>query len=174
MKEFEFTLKFALANPSLDPSYHVEALGEAGCDDALIGIGIKGRIAFEFCREAESALDAMTSAIKDVRGVIPDATLIEATPDLVGLTDIAEAFGVTRQAIRKLVQVRVYDFPLPVHEGNPSLWHLAPVLTWAESNHRAFKHELLEVSRVAMQVNLAKEYVVIEPAIQQQISAALA
>jgi hypothetical protein len=174
MKEFEFTLKFAFANPSLDPSDFVEALGAAGCDDALIGVGVKGRIAFDFCREAETAFDAIASAIADIRGVIPDARLIEATPDLVGMTDIAEVFGVTRQAVRKMVRVSIASFPAPAHEGNPALWHLAPVLSWAKANHRNVKPELLEVSRAAMQVNLVKECAAIEPEAQRRISALLA
>ena len=46
MHEYEFTLKFSLQNAQADPQEYVESLGKAGCDDALIGIGQCGRIAF--------------------------------------------------------------------------------------------------------------------------------
>lgn len=43
--EYEFTLKFMLAaDVAVDEI--VERLGVAGCDDALVGIGQPGRIAF--------------------------------------------------------------------------------------------------------------------------------
>jgi hypothetical protein len=58
----------------------VERLGEAGCDDALVGIGQPGRIALNFTREADSAQQAFISALEDVRRAIPDAELIEAKP----------------------------------------------------------------------------------------------
>ena len=47
MKLFEFTLKFALPESTQDPSPYVDALGESGCDDAIIGVGQKGRIALQ-------------------------------------------------------------------------------------------------------------------------------
>ncbi len=79
MKEFEFTLKFYFSDSSKDAEEYVEKLAEAGCDDAIIGIGQKGRIALQFSREAENAFEAVMSAIKDVKSVISDAKLIEAT-----------------------------------------------------------------------------------------------
>ncbi len=71
----------------------------AGCDDALVGVGQPGRIALDFTREARSASEAVLSAIKDVQRAIPGARLIEAGPDYVGLTEVAEMVGVTRQNI---------------------------------------------------------------------------
>lgn len=64
-----------------------------GSDDALIGIGQSGRIALQFTRVAENAFEAVFGAVKDVKRAIPDAKLIEATPDLVGLSDIAEVIS---------------------------------------------------------------------------------
>jgi hypothetical protein len=92
-----------LADDDRDPEALVERLGEAGCDDALIGIGQPGRLALEFTREAESAEEAVRSALADVRGAVPLARLIEVAPDLVGLTDVAEIVGVSRQNMRKLM-----------------------------------------------------------------------
>jgi len=45
MALYDFTLKFALGQQGADPESYVDRLYEAGCDDALIGIGKRGRIA---------------------------------------------------------------------------------------------------------------------------------
>ena len=91
MHEYEFTLKFSLQNAQANPQEYVEPLGKAGCDDALIGIGQGGRIALSFTRESISAYEAVSSAIKDIRTVLPNAKLVEVVPDLVGLTEVARA-----------------------------------------------------------------------------------
>jgi hypothetical protein len=94
MTEFDFTLKFALANINTDAENYVESLGKAGCHDALIGIGKKGRIAFQFCRQAKDASEAIFTAIKEIKSVIPDARLVEATPDLVTDSVLLTSFPV--------------------------------------------------------------------------------
>jgi predicted DNA-binding transcriptional regulator AlpA len=160
MKEFDFTLKFSLASQHIDPDEYVERLGEAGCDDAVIGVGQKGRIALHFIRQSGRALDAVISAIKDVKHAIPDARLIEATPDLVGLSDIAEFTGSTRQNIRKLMLTHSHSFPTPVHAGTSSLWHFSNVLTWLEEEqNKVIDSSVKEIALVTMQVNIAKENV---------------
>ena len=77
MKTYEFTLKFSLPDEGHvdDIDELVERLGEAGCDDALVGIGKSGRLALDFTREAESAFDAISSAIATVRKTIPGIRL---------------------------------------------------------------------------------------------------
>src|SRR5690606_27543650 len=79
--EYTFTLKFQLVDENGDPSELVERLGEAGCDDALVGIGRRGRLALEFTREANNAAEAVLSALRDVKQAIPSARLIEVAPD---------------------------------------------------------------------------------------------
>ena len=81
-KEYDFTLRFDLEDPELDPAIYVELLYESGCDDALIGIGQKGYIVLSFIREALSSSQAITKAIADVKKVIPFATLVETTLDM--------------------------------------------------------------------------------------------
>src|SRR3546814_18050129 len=90
MNEYEFILKFRLPDPDVDPGQFVDALAEAGCDDATVGVGQRGRIALDFAREANTATDAIISAIEAVKRAIPGAELVEAGPDFVGLTDVAE------------------------------------------------------------------------------------
>ena len=48
--EYTFTLKYQLTDDDRDSQTLVERLGEAGCDDALVGIGQPGRLALEFTR----------------------------------------------------------------------------------------------------------------------------
>ena len=63
--EYAATLKYQLSNEDWDMEALVERLGEAGCDDALVGIGQLGRLALEFTREADSADAAVRSALAD-------------------------------------------------------------------------------------------------------------
>jgi hypothetical protein len=56
-------------------------------------------IALDFIREADNALEAVMPAIEDVKRVIPDAQLVEATPDLMGLTDNTELVGLLQKYI---------------------------------------------------------------------------
>jgi predicted DNA-binding transcriptional regulator AlpA len=156
--EYIFTLKYQLSEADTDLDDLVEQLGAAGCDDALIGIGHPGRIALEFTREAESADEALVSALASVKSVVPSAKLIEAAPDFVGLTDAAQAVGVTRQNMRKLMLKHSTSFPTPVHEGTTTVWHLADILAWlqAKCNYN-LEQRLIDVASTAMQINLAKE-----------------
>ncbi|MFC3340535.1 helix-turn-helix transcriptional regulator [Paracandidimonas soli] len=156
--EYTFTLKYQLADGECDFEALVERLGEAGCDDALVGIGLPGRLALEFTREAVDAGEAVRSALADVRRAAPSARLIEAAPDLVGLSDVAEIVGVSRQNMRKLMLAHPGSFPAPVHEGSTSIWHLADVLGWMQAKGGyALPLSILDVARAALQVNAAKE-----------------
>jgi predicted DNA-binding transcriptional regulator AlpA len=156
--EYTFTLKYQLADDDRDLDALVERLGEAGCDDALVGIGQPRRLALEFTREAANADEAVRSALADVRRAAPSARLIEVTPDLVGLTDVADIVGVSRQNMRKLMLAHPNSFPTPVHEGSASIWHLADVLVWLQAKGSyTLAKDILDVARVALQVNLAKE-----------------
>lgn len=156
--EYNFSLKYQLAEPNMDMDALVERLGEVGCDDALVGIGQPGRIALEFIRESRSAEAALTSALADVKAAIPDARLIEVAPDLVGLTEVADVIGVTRQNMRKLMIGNPGDFPTPVHEGSTSIWHLAEILIWLqERGNYAIDESTLAVAQAGMQINLTKE-----------------
>jgi len=156
--EYTFTLKYQLAEHDSDPDALVERLGAAGCDDALVGVGQPGRLALEFTREAGRAEDAMRSALADVKAAIPSARLVEVSPDLVGLTDVAELVKVSRQAMRKLMLTHKATFPVPVHEGSASVWHLAEVLDWLRGRGGyEIDAAVLEAAKVALEVNLAKE-----------------
>lgn len=157
MIDYEFTLKFNLGNKNINPEEYIEKLENENCTDALIGIGKNGKIALNFIRESDSAYNALFSAISDVKKAIPDAKLIEATPDFVGLTDIADILGFTRQNMRKIMERYIDDFPTPVHEGSLSIWHLFNILNWIKSKKiYEIKNSLLDISKTNMIININK------------------
>jgi hypothetical protein len=156
---YDFSLIFALPDLQADPASYLDQLFEVGCDDATVGVGRPGIIGLDFSREAASAEEAVTTAIRDTQKGIPGAELIEARPDLVNLTDIASHLGVTKQNIRKYSagEIRTIDirFPPPAYSGSPSLWHLYEVALWIRANTRLkIRSELLHTAKVTYQENL--------------------
>jgi len=155
--DFTFLLKYSLSEHDHDVDDLVERLGAAGCTDALVGSGITGRLGLEFTRDADSADEALASALQDVAKAIPSAVLIEAAPDLVGLTDVADLIDVSRQNMRKLMLAN-RDFPAPIHEGSASLWHLIDILRWLDNRRTySFDRRLMGIAQATLQANLAKD-----------------
>jgi hypothetical protein len=76
--ECAFTRKYQLPPDVNDMDAIMDRLAEAGCDDALVGVGQPGRLALEFVREAHCEHDAIEGAIEEVRRAVPHACLIEA------------------------------------------------------------------------------------------------
>lgn len=157
MKEYDFTLKYRLTDTEEDPASYLDLLAKAGCNDALVGIGQNGRVALHFIREASSAFQAITSAISDVQKAIPESTLVEAAPDFVGVSDLAELFRFSRQYMRKFIAMKGAEFPEPIHEGKPSLWHLSEVLIWIKNKESwQIEAELCDVAEINMQLNISR------------------
>ena len=175
MNEYDFTLKFALPSPDANLDDCVEQLGAAGCDDALIGVGRRGRVALAFTREGETAELAVLSAIADVKSALPDARLVEAAPDLVGLTDVAELLDVSRQNMRKLILTSRAEPPVPVHEGKPTIWRLSKLLLWLrEEKNYPVEEGLISLAKATMQVNLAVELRDADEILQAELRALVA
>ncbi len=149
--EYHFTLRFKLPDHAENIDVLLERLAEAGCDDALVGAGMAGKLALEFTRDADAASLAIQTALDNVLSAIPGAQLMEAAPDFVGLTDVAEIIGVSRQNMRKLMLSHSPQFPLPVHDGKTAIWHLADVLEWLSQRGTyavpAATHDLAQVTR---------------------------
>ena len=121
------------------------------------------------------AYEAISSAIFDVKRAIPEANLVEAAPDYVGLTDVARILGCTRQNIRKLVVANDPGSPLPVYEGTPSIWRLAEILTWLiESKAYEIDDSLMEISKVNMDINTAKSWQKVESTSKEDIQTLVA
>ena len=150
MNEYQYTLTFTLPDTQDDPTQYLDALFEAGCDDAVVGTGTPGMISLEFNRNADSAMNAVDSAIRDVMKAIPGASLIEVKPDLVGLTDVAEILDCSRQNIRKYV-VGYPNFPRPAVTGKFQLWHLWEI---AKFDKFSIPETIIEISKVAWKLNL--------------------
>jgi hypothetical protein len=158
MTKYDFTLRFTLPPTETDMDAVADRLYGGGCDDALIGIGHPGSVALDFTRESSTARDAVMSAIADAIAAIPGLVLVEAAPDLVGVTDIADLVDCSRQNIRQLMLSCPGSVPAPVHEGKQALWHLAPVLGWlvSEKSYRV-STDLVELAVANMQINLAMD-----------------
>ncbi|WPP00854.1 DNA-binding protein [Pseudomonas sp. HR96] len=155
--EYLFRLSYQLDPADCDVDVLLERLFEAGCDDALVGVGLPGRMGLKFQREAPSAEVAMLSALADVKAAMPGARLIEAAPDMVGLSDAAEFVGVSRQNMRKLMLAHSGDFPLPLHQGSTSVWHLDDIFQWLQQRGGyPLDPAVLEVARCARRANLAR------------------
>lgn len=155
--EFEFKLTYKLPESLADEDELMTRLGEAGCTDALVGLGVAGLVGLEFTREAATAEEAILSALEDVKRALPQARLIEAGPDFVGLTDVAELVGLSRQNIRKLWLNNESTFPSPVHAGAASVWHLAQALQFLSDRQYGFADNIHEVARMTMKLNIARQ-----------------
>lgn len=152
--EYQFTLHFRLGHAAELTDADLDRLFEAGCDDATVGLGHPGQVALAFCREATSALEAIHEAATQVRIALPTAELTEASPDLGGLSDVAELVEVSRQNLRKLMLAYPTDFPAPTHAGSTLLWNMAEVLHWLETaGGYSLTPGLLETTRATWATN---------------------
>lgn len=110
---------------------HLDALYEAGCDDATVGLGAwQSEIGFD--REAPSLVHAILTAIADVEET--GATVLRVEPDpLVWAAAIAERLGRTRQSVDMLIkgQRGPGGFPRPISgTGRNPLWRWSEVEDW--------------------------------------------
>ncbi|MEA3353592.1 MAG: DNA-binding protein [Campylobacterota bacterium] len=161
MKEFDFELIFKLPTTTDDPSSYIDALFQSGCDDATLSTGKLGMISLSFSREAQNAAKAVQSAIRDVQQAIPNSSLVEATPDIVSITDISSILGHSRQYTRKLFDTNsASSIPSPIHVGSPSIWHLNEVLGWLKGMGKSgnnINETLFEISAITREVNLKRQ-----------------
>jgi predicted DNA-binding transcriptional regulator AlpA len=161
---WDFVLRFKLPEGGSDPEEWLDRLFEAGCDDATIGTGKGGSIALDFSRQAGSAEEAVRSAISDVLGAIPGAQLLEASPDVVNLADLATIIGCSRQNVRKYAAGEIkavkVAFPEPVYaSGSASLWRLAEVLPWFDLNTEIRPpRQVMDLSKVTSIRNLEAQH----------------
>ena len=159
MKEFNFELIFKLVDTQ-DSNEYLDVLFENGCDDATISTGQLGMFSLSFTRESISALEAVESAINDVKKAIPSAKLVEATPDIVNISEISSILGHSRQYTRKLFNFETSSLPAPIHICNPSIWHLSEVLDWLKSlgkQENKINENLFELSHITRQINIKRQ-----------------
>jgi hypothetical protein len=100
--EFEFDIVVSLPKGADDEAAIIDALFEAGCDDAVVGLGASGIIGLGFTRAGEDAEVVISGAVTQVLSALPTGTqLREVKPDLVSLADVAARLSVSRQALQK-------------------------------------------------------------------------
>ncbi|MEO1673188.1 MAG: DNA-binding protein, partial [Cyanobacteria bacterium J06631_2] len=172
---YEFALKFKLQDSDIDPDLYVESLYESGCDDAVIGTGKKGYIGISFIRESTSAYEAIASAVRDIKKAIPEAILVEAAPDLVGVTDVANLLGCTRQNIQKLISKDSSHCPSAVYGGKQSIWHLASLLEWlVKDKNYQINESLREIAVITMNLNITKQSEMLDPNLKENFKTLVA
>lgn len=100
--EFEFDIVVSLPQGAEDEDAIMDALFEAGCDDAVVGLGAPGIIGLGFTRAGADAEVVISDAVTQVMSALPKgAQLREVKPDLVSLADVAARLSVSRQALQK-------------------------------------------------------------------------
>jgi len=128
----EFTL--IVEGPDLQDESHIEALFEAGFDDATIGR--VGSIQYvDFDREAETFADAVFSATEAIEAVVPQIRVVHLEPDdLVTMSEIAERTGRTRESIRLLIRgdrgPGAFPAPATHFRSRQRMWRWQEVAVW--------------------------------------------
>ena len=85
---FEFDLIFTLPEGADDEDAILDSLYEAGCDDAVVGLGRRGSVGVAFVREGRDAEAVVARAIgQAVAGLPAGAVLEEVRPDAVSLAE---------------------------------------------------------------------------------------
>ncbi|WP_423924786.1 helix-turn-helix transcriptional regulator [Candidatus Palauibacter sp.] len=110
-----------------------DALYEAGCDDATIGV-TNGIPVMDFDREAASFNEAILSAIADAESVESLRVVRIADPDLVSMSEIAARIGRSRECVRLWVLGKrgPGGFPPPLNDPHDRyrFWRWSDVEGW--------------------------------------------
>ncbi len=131
MSTHHFTL--IVDGPDVQSDAVIDALYEAGCDDALLG-RTDGIQYVEFDREAAGVVEAVLSAVADIERVAGVKVVRIADAGLVSIADIAARTGRTREGVRLLVTGArgPGGFPPPVNDPRSRyrLWRWSEVERW--------------------------------------------
>jgi hypothetical protein len=137
---YAFTL--LIEGPDLQDEERLEALFEAGCDDATFGS--RDSIQYgDFDREAPSLAEAIRSAIGDVQAAVPEARVVRVEPEeFVSMKAVADRTGLTKEYVRLLAEGKrgPGGFPAVVRwvDAKTRLWMWSDVAEWFET--RLGKH----------------------------------
>lgn len=135
MATYQFTL--IVEGPDLQADGQIDALYQAGCDDALVGRA-DGVQYLDFDREAASLEDAILSAVGDVEQLDRVEVVRLADAGLVSMADIATRTGRTRESARLLIagERGPGGFPPPVNDPRSRyrLWRWSEVERWLTSH----------------------------------------
>ena len=133
---FQFTL--IVDGPDLQSDTAVDALFDAGCDDALVG-RTDGIQYLDFDRSGPNPETAILSAIADVERLPGVEVLRLAGGELVSMADIGVHTGRSRESIRLLVtnERGPGGFPAPVTDPRTRyrLWRWSEVRRWFATHY---------------------------------------
>ncbi len=150
-REFDFTLLLSGISDFTDEQ--IESLYEAGCDDATVAQR-HGRVYVTFSRHAVSAVEAIVSAIENVKKSDIGASVQRVdTCNLVTQAEIARRIGRSRELVSKYAtgERGAGGFPAPacnIVEGKP-LWYWCEVAYWFSQNHIIKDCESREAQEIA-------------------------
>ncbi|MGH2890399.1 MAG: hypothetical protein ACRDNJ_12310 [Solirubrobacteraceae bacterium] len=159
-KTYSFTL--FLAGVDVLGDENLDALYEAGCDDAVFGERDGAQYA-AFDRDATSFRQALRSAIANLTAAVSGLEVVRIAPeDLVTLAAIADRSGLSREYVRLLANQErgPGGFPPPVGyaDHKTRLWHWADVAEWLQ-NHKKSKVQLdTEGADLVLAMNAALSY----------------
>lgn len=147
MTAYEFVLKL---NREISDD-EIEALYDAGCDDAGIETGPLGTLA-DFSREAPSLAEAIASAVRDIEKVPGLRATGVQCDNMVTAADIASRAGVSREAVRLWAtgQRGPGGFPKPalITTGGEKVWDWQQVAVWlAEQKEQAQASAAVDAAR---------------------------
>ena len=131
MPVHHFTL--IVDGPDLQDDTLIDAVFEAGCDDAAIG-RIDGIQYIDFDRESASLDRAILSAVADLERIDGVDVVRIADAGLVSMADIAARIGRTREGVRLLITGArgPGGFPPPITDPRSRyrLWRWSDVALW--------------------------------------------
>ncbi len=155
MTTHAFTL--VVAGPDLQEPSRLDALFEAGCDDATFGRQSGLQIA-EFDREAESLADAVRSAVVAIEKTVEGARVFAVQPsEFVTQAAIAERIGRTRESVRLLIEGRRgpgnFPAPLAVLADTRPVYAWTLVVRWLAEYDRTIPRDAVESADVLAAMN---------------------
>jgi hypothetical protein len=159
-KTYSFTL--FLSGPNVLTDENLDALYEAGCDDAMFGERDGAQYA-AFDREATSFRSALKRAISDLTGAVGGLTVVRIAPEeFVTLAAIAERAGLSREYVRLLANQErgPGGFPAPVGyaDRKTRLWHWADVAEWLRETNKSKTALDTEGADLVVAMNAALSY----------------
>ena len=132
MTVHQFTL--IVEGPNLQADSRIDALFDAGCDDATVGrVGVTQYLDFD--REAETVADAVFEATEAIEAAVPGARVVHVEPDgLVTMAEVAKRTGRTRESVRLLINGErgPGGFPPPAthFKSRNRMWEWQQVAAW--------------------------------------------
>jgi predicted DNA-binding transcriptional regulator AlpA len=136
----------------------IDALFEAGCDDATFSHGPTLSYA-DFDREAPTLVEAILSAVESVESVEGLVVRRVDDEDLVAVNDIAERLGRSRQSVNQLIAGERGDgsFPQPLSRtrGHARVWAWSEVAEWAGLDHDRERRAAIEAVNGALALRRA-------------------